>query len=248
MASKRQRKKQQAKQNIKLLETVGFSRKEAERVKNKPKQVTTIYKKEKRKITAKERSDLMKGLGLKVSDHASKRYWSEKKWNDFYNQQLAEKEKARKKAERKAKKADETENTRGDRLFIYWTDPSGSADATTYYHIYKQIEHMTDGALIETAFWALDGEQPFGEVGDYDIRIANDRSQKKLNEHFYSQGWVKTYEGKAKRMRPLLKTITAMLLSLYNHNQKLQFLYDLQDEINHFNPSMSTKIGDLFDL
>ncbi|WP_025907183.1 hypothetical protein [Priestia flexa] len=245
MASKRQRKKQQAKQNIKLLETVGFSRKEAEKVKNKPKQVTTIYKKEKRKRTANERSSILKSLGLKVSDHASKRYWSEKKWDAFVNEELAKKEKARKKEEQKKKRK---ERETGDRLFIYWTDPSGSADATTYYHIYKQIEHMTDGALIETAFWALDGEQPFGEVGDYDIRIAGDRSQKDLNEHFYSQGWVKTYEGKAKRMRPLLKTITAMLLSLYNHNQKLQFLYDLQDEINHFNPSMSKKIGDLFDL
>jgi hypothetical protein len=245
VASKRQRKKQQAKQNIKLLEQVGFSRKEAEKVKNKPKQVTTIYKKEKRKITAKDRSDLLKGLGLKVSDHASKRYWSEKKWNDFYNQQLAEKEKARKKAEQKEKQ----KNSRmGERLFIYWTDPSGSAGPENYYAIARQVEKYPDGKLIEEALWALDEVKPFGEVGEYEIRIADSDKRTDLKEHYQSRGWVKTYEGKAQKMRPLLKTITAMLFAIYNPLLKRQFLSDLVDAVEHFNSDIAEKLNNLFDV
>lgn len=245
MASKRQRKKQQAKQNIKLLEKVGIPKKQAERMKNKPKEVTTIYKKEKRKITAKERSDLLKGLGLKVSDHASKRYWSEKKWNEFYNQQLKEKEIARKKEEQKAKRRD---SQKGERLFIYWTDPSGSAGPENYYAIAKQVEKYPDGKLIEEALWALDEVKPFGEVGEYEIRIADSDKRTDLKEHYQSRGWVKTYEGKAQKMRPLLKTITAMLFAIYNPLLKRQFLSDLVDAVEHFNPDIAGKIERLFDV
>ncbi|MBV2241170.1 hypothetical protein KQR57_22480 [Bacillus inaquosorum] len=89
-------------------------------IKNKPAVVNKIVKKKSRSLIANERSELIKRLGFKVSEHSAKRYWSESRFNEWYNKELKKRAKAeerkRKAAERKARQATEPY------LMIYWKE------------------------------------------------------------------------------------------------------------------------------
>ncbi|WP_434785692.1 hypothetical protein [Bacillus velezensis] len=99
---KRLKKKQQKKKNIAALKKVGINDKKVlKELKNKPTEVHKIVKKKSRSIIANERSEIIKRLGFKVSEHSSKRYWSEPRFNEWYKNILNERQKAEEKKEKR---------------------------------------------------------------------------------------------------------------------------------------------------
>lgn len=239
--SSKQKKQLTLKEGYNLLREAGYSSKEAMLIRNRSdenvrKAINAKRKKEKKPIVKK------KGFIETVKEVFSGEVKPKEAANSFFNQEAV----LRKKPQRK-----KVDSKKGKRLFIYWTDPSGSADASTFASVLKQVENMSDADMIGTALWGLDGadgERAPSEVGEYEIRVADYEDRGGLNDFYFSNGWVKVYEGRAQYTRPLMRVITAMLLMLYDDNQKLQFIEDLAVELVDVNPDMALKIKKIFNV
>lgn len=235
--SPKQKKQLTLKEGYNLLREAGYSSKEAMLIRNRSdenvrKAINTKRKKEKKPIVKK------KGFIETVKEVFTGDVKPKEAATSFFKNETI----LRKKPQPRKK---------GKRLFIYWTDPSGSADASTFASVLKQVENMSDADMIGTALWGLDGadgERAPSEVGEYEIRVADYEDRGDLNDFYFSNGWVKVYEGRAKYTRPLMRVITAMLLMLYDDNQKLQFIEDLAVELVDVNPDMALKIKKIFNV
>lgn len=236
MANKRQRKKQQAKENIRKLQSVGVqSPKVIKEIKNNPKAVKEIYRKQSRKLKAQERSSLIKSLGLKVSEHGAKRYWSDERFNTWYAAEVKKVEQKQKRAARKQKDADDLY------LLIFWRDKTaeGYADADMIERYKYNYKHLPNEVLIKSILMYLRSEKPIGaELGTSKIVVVRGTQlQQTMNmftlESFNSNSlrsineWVPVYKGKAKRYHDLLLAVHAVVRLMYDTSERADFIKDL---------------------
>ncbi|MFE2611639.1 hypothetical protein ACFXDI_52185 [Streptomyces mirabilis] len=245
---KRLKKKQQKKQNIAALKKVGITDKKViKELKNKPATVNKIVKKKSRILIANERSELIKRLGFKVSEHSAKRYWSESRFNEWYNKELNKRAKAeerkRKAAERKARQATEPY------LMIYWKEKTDTMmDANVIEDLKRSYRHVSVDYLIESIRGFLGAKLP-AEIGTISMHVVpnNKRKQHKaFMRNFDSlrladmNSWILLYEGKAdlRRYKDLLIAINAGMRVLYDNEEKAQFIGDL---IQKYLPQVNIK-------
>lgn len=236
MASKRQRKKQQTKQTVQKLKSVGVSsKKQIKQLKNKPQAAQKVYKKEQRKITANARSKLIQDLGYKVSEHSSKRYWSEARWNDW-----VDKEHAKRKKEKKKKR-----NDKDLYLLIFWRDKTaeGFADTDLIERYKFQYRYMDNEALLERINHYVRTPKAQGvEIGTtLSVLVKGSQRQQYINfmSHMSetstqmadSNDWVLVYEGKAKRYHDLLLAVHAVIRLLYDASERADFINTLLDRM-----------------
>lgn len=236
MANKRQRKKQQAKENIKKLQAVGVkSNKVIKEIKNDPKAVQQIYKKESRRIKANERSSLIKSLGYKVSEHGAKRYWSDARFNEWYAAEIKKKEQKEKRSARKKKDDDDLY------LLIFWRDKTaeGYADTEMVERYKYNYKHLPDEVLIKSILMYLRTQKPIGaELGTSKIVVTRgSQVQQVMSMHtlesFNSNSllsineWVPVYKGKARRYHDLLLAIHAVVRLMYDNGERADFIKDL---------------------
>jgi hypothetical protein len=258
MANKRQKKKQQAKQNIRLLESLGINRKKAERVKNKPQEVKQIVKvrtkeikQENRKRTATERAHYLKQHGYKVSEHAAKRYWSEEHWKAWVNEQEAlrviEEKKVRKREkQREYRERKKKEAAAGQRvvLQLYWKDRTDTAldDSTLHY-----VKESGQEESIRELVYNLNEARNYtsGEIGDYKIEVTKNPRQV---ESYYHGEYFKQYEGNGTQYKKLLIAIGAMMSGLYYPHEKEIFLYELVTKMQEVNPKAARRLQEDFNL
>lgn len=249
MAKKRLRKKQQAKKNLQLLKSVGVeNKKQIKQLKNDTKKTTSIYKKEQRRITANERSAVIKSLGYKVSDHSTKRYWSEERWSQW----VASENKKIKRAERK--KADENEYY----LIILWSDKTaeGYADADIVQTFKKEYKYLSVDALIKIVdFYLRDDDAKGMEIGKAEASIVHGSQvdqylnfmthvSTRTNIYENMHDWVLVYKGKVKRYRDLLLAIITVIRLMYDHNERSDFINILLDNIlPQINPAMRHRLA-----
>jgi hypothetical protein len=180
MANKRLKKKQQAKQNVKLLTSKGIPKKEAAKIKNRPQLVTQTIKRREKEIKEEQRvkrfrhqADLLESLGFKRS--AKQRTWSEKKFNEWYaaekkrqkQREYQKRYREKKKREREAKKNPPTE-IGGVReplyLLIFWRQKDrnelidGRELIAEMQHRYK---YMDNEWLIQSILGFLTTKEPY---------------------------------------------------------------------------------------
>lgn len=249
VASKRQRKKQQTKQNEKLLKSVGVtSKKQIKKLKNKPKETQQIYKKEQRKITANARSKLIQSLGYKVSDHSAKRYWSEERWNEWIKNEEVKRTKATKKER----------NDKDLYLLIFWRDKTaeGFADTDLIERYKYQYRHMDNDALLERINHYVRTPKAQGvEIGTT-VSVLVKGSQRKQYINLYthmsevsnqmsdSNDWILVYEGKAKRYHDLLLAVHAVIRLLYDASERADFINTLLDRrLPQLNMNMAKRLA-----
>ncbi len=250
MANKRQKKKQKAKQNSNLLVSLGVPKKEAKKRKNK---VTTTeikllekkrqkdLKKEKRQQLANDRSRLIQALGLKVSDHASKRYWKESRFNDWY-------EKEKKKAKRREQQREYRERKKRESsgqmvLQLYWKDRTDTTiDDSTLQYVKESGKSLTIVELVSHLNEARNYSS--GEIGDYKIEVTDKPSQVEsyLNEYY------KEYQGNGTQYKKLLIAIGAMFAGLYYPHEKELFLYELTLKMFEVNQKAAKRLQEDFQL
>lgn len=236
MASKRQRKKQQTKQTVQKLKSVGVtSKKEIKKLKNKPQAAQKVYKKEQRRLTANERSKVIQSLGYKVSDHSAKRYWSEARWNEWIKNE-------------EVKRAKVTKKKRNDKdlyLLIFWRDKTaeGFADTELIERYKYQYRHMDNEALLERINHYVRTPKAQGvEIGTtLSVLVKGSQRQQYINFMTHmsetstqmadSNDWVLVYEGKAKRYHDLLLAVHAVIRLLYDASERADFINTLLDRM-----------------
>jgi len=249
VASKRQRKKLQAKQNTELLKSVGITdKKEIKQLKNKPEQTQKVYKKQHRKITANERSKVIKSFGYKVSEHSSKRYWSESRWNDWVKNETIKQEK-----ERKKKK-----NDNDLYLLMFWRDKTaeGFADTELIERYKFQYRHMTTDALLERINHYVRTPKSQGvEIGTtLCVLVKGAQRQQYINFMTHmseasnqmsdSNDWILVYEGKAVRYHDLLLSVHAIIRLLYDASERADFINTLLDRmLPRINMNMARRLA-----
>lgn len=242
MASKRQRKKQQAKKNMQLLQAVGVTDKKVLReYKNRPKQTEQLYKQKRRNLIANERSDFMRNvLGLPMDkSNQSKRYWSEKRWEAWKSDQLEKKRKEEERRERERKKRERKERDDQDLyLLIFWKEKTeGYADESIIEDFKHEYRHLDNDYLIRSIIGFLSAKMP-SLIGTYNIQVVrgNQRQQVKNFMKSFDTGmladwnnWLLVYEGKAdpRRYKELLLAIHTVVRLLYDNEEKAGFINDL---------------------
>ena len=249
MASKRQRKKQQAKKNTELLYSVGIkNKKEINRLKNKPKAVQSVYKKEHRKQVANERSSVIKSFGYKVSDHSSKRYWGEARWNEWVQQQhqIKKREKAKKR------------NDDDLYLLMFWKDKTaeGFADTEVIERYKHQYQYMDNEQLLDRINKYLRTIKPQGAEIGTSLCVLVKGNQRKQYINFMSHmsqassamadanDWILVYEGKAARYHPLLVAVHAMVRLMYDSSERADFITTLIDKmLPRINKKMALRLA-----
>lgn len=236
MANKRQRKKQQQKKNIELLQKTNINKKEIKKLKNNTQHATAIYKKQQRAIKAAERSKIIQSLGLKVKDHSAKRYWSDERWNKW----LSAENKKRVKKPRKSLK-DENEYY----LLIFWRDKTsvGFADDEVVNIFKNEYKYVTTDALVELInFYLRDDDAKGVEIGTAQAAIIHSSQvdayikwqthiSSKSNLYQDMHNWILVYKGKAKRYKELLLAIVTVIRLMYDHTERAEFINILLDNL-----------------
>lgn len=249
LASKRQRKKQQAKQNINKLKAVGINdKKKIKQLKNKSSVTEKIYKKESRKIIANERSKIIQSLGHKVADHSSKRYWSEARWSEW----LASEQKKKKAVKKKKKNDDDLY------LLIFWRDKTaeGYADNELIERYKYQYKYMDNEELLERINHYLRLKTPQGaEIGTTISVLIRGHQRKQYinlftnfsdvtNQYADANDWILVYEGKAKRYHDLLLAIHAVIRLLYDTSERSDFISTLlEKQLPRINMNMAKRLA-----
>lgn len=235
MASKRQRKKQQTKQTVQKLKSIGVtSKKEIKQLRNKPKEAEKIYKKQMQYERWKKQSDLLQGLGLKRS--AAQRTWGEKRFNEWY------KNESKKKNKQAAKKVKQDSD---NYLLIFWRDKTaeGFADTELIERYKYQYQYMSNEDLLKNINFFLRTEKPQGaeigtttsvlvkgsQVKNY-INFMTNMSQVS-NQMSDSNDWILVYEGKAVRYDSLLLSVHAVIRLLYDSSERASFIGTLIDKL-----------------
>lgn len=249
MANKRLRKKQQTKKNINLLNKIGVAdKKKIKELKNDTQKITTLQKKEQRRITANERSAIIKSLGYKVSDHSGKRYWSENRWSEWVTNE-------RKKQQRSLRKKEDG----GEKyLLIFWRDKTaeGFADTELIERYKYQYRYMDNEQLLSRINYFLRTQKPQGaEIGTTMSVIVNG-NQRKSYINFMTHmseatmqmsdinDWVLVYEGKVKRYHDLLLAIHAVIRLLYDTSERADFISTLLDKrLPRINKNMAERLA-----
>jgi len=181
------------------------------------------------------------------------RGWSDKRITEFLqgfykeNEQRYLEEKKKKEQPKKRKPSRSKADIGGsssDRLFIFWTDPSGGHGAEEYYRQASHLSNMSDELLVQTINHYMG--QSFGMVGQYDFKVGSSASAAELQEYFYSEGWTKVYEGRCRYFRPLLLVLATMMVSMYDPNLKLQFTIDFIEKVSQFNQEFADRLSMLF--
>jgi hypothetical protein len=241
VAKKRLKKKQQQKKNIELLNKVGIKdKKQIKELKNKPQQVKKVYKKESRKILANERSDFIRNvLGLKVSNHSSKRYWSEERFDEWAKKELAKKKKQEEKIEKERKKRERQKRNLNDYyLQIYWKEKTeGFADPQLIEDFKKEYRHLPTEYIIQSINGFLTNKLP-SLIGTYTIQVVKGRDRQEMKRFMGADDsglladwneWILVYEGKAdpRRYKELILGVHTVVRLLYDNEEKAQFIGDL---------------------
>lgn len=256
MANKRQQKKQRAKQNIKILQNVGATKKEIKQYRN---DTTATRKKEKaynRKLTARERSAIIKSYGYKVSDYASLRYVSKEKWLAW----VTKEEQKRKRKEQAAKRKEK--NKQDIYLIIYWRDKTkeGYADTDVIKRTHNETKYLSNEGLVNAINFIMRDGETTTEIGTYSIELVRG-SEIRNNEnfmHYVSQfsmstgdinNWQTVYKGKAKQLRPLLQAIYTTAKLMYDALERQTFLSSLiKTYLPRVNMDMAKELSNLFQL
>jgi hypothetical protein len=259
MANKRQKKKQQAKQNVKQLTNLGVNRKQAERVKNRPQQVKTIVKQrnkeikaEKRKATANERSKLIQELGFKVKDHAAKRYWTDEKFKEWYKkeQKKAKHREAQKryreknKEKLKQKSKGKRPAAGGQKVLILWKDVTENVGR----EYLEDVVESYQGASLETLIDSAKGwrDMVFGEIGTWAVNIVTD-SELYQTIRMY-EGYEKVYFGNGTQYKKLLEKLNFMMLAIYQPVKKELFILEVIDAFLYVNPPVAQRLAKDFEI
>lgn len=246
MANKRQRKKHQAKQTISKLLSVGVPKKQAEKIKNKPKVATKLYKKEYRKVVANERSHLIKRLGLKVSEHSSKRYWSEEHFQEWYSGEIKRKE-AEAKRELKQQKQreyrDRKKQLHNKVLVMLWKDRTEFVDDSMLQQVKQELKDESISYLIRSVlgYVAYNG----GEIGDYKLEITENPGQ---IISYYHDEYYPLYVGNATQYKKFLVALNALMAGIYYPFEKELLLFELAGLLNIINPRAAKRFVRDFNL
>lgn len=253
MASKRQRKKQQTKQNINVLRQSGVKeKKEIKRLRNDTRTVKQIEKKVKRKNTANERSNLIRGLGFKLKDHGSKRYWSDERFNEWYRTEIKKQQQKEKRQQKKLQDAND------NYLLIFWRDKTadGFADTETIERYKYAYRYYSEAQLLENINAYVRSPKPQGaEIGTTSMMVVRG-SERKQYINFMSNvssnsslmsdknDWVLVYEGKVKRYKDLLLAVHAVIRLLYDASERAEFVSRLLDRtLPQVNPKMAARLA-----
>lgn len=253
MASKRQRKKQQTKQNIQVLKQVGVTnKKELQRLRNDNKTVQTLVKKERRKQTANTRSGQIKALGYKLKDHASKRYWSDERYNEWYKQEV---NKIERKQKREAKKLQDDNDLY---LLIFWRDKTaeGFADTETIERYKYAYKYYSEEQLLTNINRYVRSPKPEGaEIGTTSIMVVRGHQRKQYINFMTNvssssslmsdkNDWILVYEGKVKRYKDLLLAVHAVIRLLYDASERSDFVNKLLDrDLPKINTKMAQRLA-----
>lgn len=231
MAKKRLKKKQQAKKNIEQLKSIGINKKEIKKLKNNTNESSNLIRKEKRRITANNRSAIIKSFGYKVKDHSAKRYWSEERWNEWVRSEQ------RKIHRQENKKRDENDLY----LLIFWRDKTaeGFADTELIERYKYQYRHLSNEILIDSIKHSITADKPHAaEIGTTSVIVVKG-GQRKEYIRFMTQAsslssamsesndWVLVYEGKVKRYHDLLLAVHAVVRLLYDASERGDFITDM---------------------
>lgn len=242
MANKRQRKKLQQKENIDKLIAVGANKEEIKKNKNKTQQVDSVYKKytyqQKRNEIANYRSGILKEMGYKLDrENAKKRYWGEKRWNEW----LANEQKKLKRVENKKQKSVSDEYY----LLLFWRDKvrDSHVDETYVKAFKKEYRFMTVESLIETInFYLRDPDAKGTEIGKAEAAIIHHSQvddyiwfkthiSKQSNLLTDIHDWQLVYKGKVKRYKDLLLAIVTTIILMYDNSERSDFINNLLDKI-----------------
>lgn len=249
MAKKRLRKKQQTKKNIQLLKATGINdKKKIKELKNDTQKIAAIHKKEQRKITANERAAIIKSFGYKVSDHSSKRYWSEARWSEWVRNE-------HKKQQRAVRKKDEANELY---LLIFWRDKTaeGFADTELIERYKYQYRYMDNEELLTRINHYLRTPKAQGaEIGTtHCVLVKGSQVNQYVNFMSHVSGtsskmadindWVLVYKGKAKRYHDILLAIHAVIRLLYDASERADFINTMIDKmLVRINKNMARRLA-----
>ena len=236
IAKKRLKKKQQAKKNIELLKSVGIENKrQIKELKNKPKEVNKVYKKESRNILARNRyGELTNRYNISHKEAMKMRYWGEKRYNEFIFSKEKEIEKKRKKEIQKTVQKERELNS--NYLLIFWKEKTDTDLPDDLISEYKEAYRSASiDWLIQSIQGFLTQKLP-SAIGTTQISVVKgkDRQNYKKFMRAYDTGmlsdwnsWILAYEGKAQRYKDLLLAVHAVIRNLYDPTEKAEFLGNL---------------------
>jgi hypothetical protein len=251
MASKRQRKKNQTKKNITMLQSVGYKDKKViKQIRNKPQLVNKIVKKESDYVRWRHQSDILEMLGFKRS--AAQRTWGEKRFNKWYEEQKTELKKKKEKEERSRKIKDrKSKNDTDLYLLMFWKEKTnGFADEGIIDDFKHEYRHLPNEYLIDSINGFLTTKDPLPAlIGTTHISVIQGSQRKayiQFMKHF-DEGklsdmtdWMLVYEGKASmnRYHELLLGIHTIIRLLYDASEKADFIGNL---ITKYLPQVNKK-------
>lgn len=247
LASKRQRKKQQAKQNINKLKAIGINnKKEIKQLKNKPKEVDKVYKNEIRYERWRKQADILESLGMKRS--SPQRTWGEKRFNEWLKNEEIKKKKVTK------KKRNDDDNY----LLIFWRDKTaeGYADTELIERYKYQYKYMDNEELLDRINHYLRLPKAQGAEIGTTLSVIVKGSQRKQYINFMTHfsevsnqaadanDWILVYEGKAKRYHDLLLAVHAIIRLLYDASERSDFISTILEKmLPRINMTMARRLA-----
>ncbi|MFE7084546.1 hypothetical protein, partial [Priestia megaterium] len=233
------------KQKVEKLLEVGANKEEIKKNKNKTQHVESVFKKhayqKKRNEIANYRSGIMQQKGYKIDvENGKKRYWGEKRWNEWLQNEQKKIEKAKKKKPR-TKLKDENEYY----LLIFWSDKTSTGYASDdVVQLFKnEYKHVTIESLLQMINFYLRGDEAKGlEIGTAQVSIIH---ASQVDEYISWQthvsntsnlyedmhNWILVYKGKAKRYKELLLAILTTIRLMYDHTERSDFINLLLDNL-----------------
>lgn len=212
MARKRQRKKQQTKRNIRNLERIGQTKKQAVAHRNDTRYVTKKVKAYDRKETARKRYHELVELGVPKAQARKMRYWSQER----YRQEVENIKRERKRKRYESQKV----------MSIYYIDRAGTIDVATTPQAFKHdFEQHSVAWLVQYINEELRTDA--GAIGDADVIITARNQIPGMDLFFWDAALI--YRGTASphQYKRLLVALATMVSLLYGAQAKLSMLFEV---------------------
>lgn len=242
MASKRQKKKKEVKQKKQSYEKLGYSKKQTKTITNKKSKQSDIQRMlERSGYTKKAAAKLSKSIS-DVGAHKKEKKYQDKsrktardrmrRYNAAKVEGFTSKE-AQTLASSQRKYEEALLERRGEYerehtpiwLLTFYKDKTENTDGEMLYDMKQRSKRRKTKDTIQSIQGWLEMTSNFGYIGQAIVQVTDNPNSLK---RYYSQfGYLNSYEGQGKNLKPLLDEIERMMVLLYTLDDKDEFILDL---------------------
>lgn len=201
MANKRTRKKIAKKKDLRFLESVGYSNKQARKIKTTER--VKIVKKESDNKRKRDNYQTFRKLGFSSKESNRMKSWSDSRIKQFLKEFYSMS------------------------LLVVYKDVTEETDSEALYIIKNRTKRRSRKSIETSILGWLHQDFNQGYIGGYEMQVGN-AEQINFHKHVYRQRkYLQAYHGQGDKLKPLLNLIENMMVLLYTVDDKDDFIEDL---------------------